>query len=130
MFCYRDMTFCIANCRTTCPIKLTPQVEEAAAKWWGSSDAPIALTDYSPSCKEFTPMTTYLCPNCRRTFQATNPRSCPHCVYTTPLSSTSDDSTDFIVLAAVAATCFDSPPNSCSSLYDSSSYDSSSSSSD
>ena len=44
------MTFCIANCRTICPIKLTPQVEEAAAKWWGSSDAPIAVSDYSDIC--------------------------------------------------------------------------------
>lgn len=53
MLCYRDMTFCIANCRTICPIKLIPQVEEAAAKWWGSSDAPIAVSDYSATCQEY-----------------------------------------------------------------------------
>lgn len=53
MLCYKDMTFCIANCRTICPIKLTPQVEEAAAKWWGSSDAPIAVSDYSDTCQEY-----------------------------------------------------------------------------
>ena len=53
MLYYKDMTFCIANCRTICPIKLTPQVEEAAAKWWGSSDAPIAVSDYSDACQEY-----------------------------------------------------------------------------
>lgn len=53
MLCYKDTTFCSANCRTICPIKLTPQVEEAAAKWWGSSDAPIAVSDYSDTCQEY-----------------------------------------------------------------------------
>ena len=53
MFCYRDMTFCIANCAAVCPIKLTSQVEEAAAKWWGSSDAPIAISDYSDTCSHY-----------------------------------------------------------------------------
>lgn len=53
MFCYRDMTFCIANCSTACDTKLTPQVEEAAAKWWGSSDAPIAVSDYSDTCSHY-----------------------------------------------------------------------------
>ena len=53
MLCYRDMTFCSANCATICPIKLTPQVEEAAAKWWGSSDVPIAVSDYSDTCQEY-----------------------------------------------------------------------------
>ena len=53
MLCYKDMTFCSANCATVCSIKLTPQVEEAAAKWWGSSDAPIAVSDYSDTCQEY-----------------------------------------------------------------------------
>lgn len=53
MLCYKDMTFCSANCHTICPIKLTPQVEEAAAKWWGSSDAPIAVSNYSDTCQEY-----------------------------------------------------------------------------
>jgi hypothetical protein len=46
MLCFRDMTFCIAICNTVCPIKLTPQVEEAATEWWGSSDAPIAHRNF------------------------------------------------------------------------------------
>lgn len=50
MLCYKDMTFCSANCATVCLIKLTPQVEEAAAEWWGSSDAPIAVSTYSDTC--------------------------------------------------------------------------------
>ena len=53
MLCYKDMTFCIANCGTICTIKLTSQVEEAAAKWWGSSDAPIAVSDYSDTCQDY-----------------------------------------------------------------------------
>lgn len=53
MLCFRDMTFCIANCNTVCPIKLTPQVEEAATEWWGSSDAPIAVSNYSDTCQEY-----------------------------------------------------------------------------
>ena len=51
------MTFCIANCRTNCPIKLIPQGEEAAAKWWGSSDAPIAVSDYSDTCQDYKELT-------------------------------------------------------------------------
>ena len=50
MLSFRDMTFCIAICNTVCPIKLTPQVEEAATEWWGSSDAPIAISTYSDTC--------------------------------------------------------------------------------
>lgn len=53
MMCYRDMTFCSANCRTICSIKFTPEVEEAAIRWWGSSDAPIALSDYSDTCPDY-----------------------------------------------------------------------------
>lgn len=53
MLCYKDMTFCSANCATVCLIKLTPQVEEAAARWWGSFDAPIAVSDYSDTCQEY-----------------------------------------------------------------------------
>ena len=54
MTCYRDMTFCIAACAyTPCYHKLTPEVEEAAARWWGSSNAPIAVSDYSDTCPDY-----------------------------------------------------------------------------
>ena len=53
MMCYRDMTFCSANCRIICPIKFTPEVEEAAIRWWGSSDVPIPLADYSDTCQDY-----------------------------------------------------------------------------
>lgn len=51
MICYRDQTYCVANCsHAGCTRLLTPEVKEAATKWWGSSDAPIAVSDYSDTC--------------------------------------------------------------------------------
>lgn len=54
MICYRDMTFCTAKCAATdCHRKLTPEVKEAAVKWWGDENAPISVSDLSEMCKEF-----------------------------------------------------------------------------
>lgn len=42
MICFQDRTFCISpNCK--CGRKFTPAIQAAAEKWWGTSDAPIAL---------------------------------------------------------------------------------------
>lgn len=52
--CYKDMTFCTfyedcANA-TDCHRPLTPEVREAAAKWWGDDDYPIARFMEKPRC--------------------------------------------------------------------------------
>lgn len=56
MICYRDTTFCPFHetCRgaSECGRALTPEVKESAAKWWGSSDAPIATFVEKPECYE------------------------------------------------------------------------------
>lgn len=45
MICYRDMTFCVSpDCTNECGRKLTPEIQEAAKKWWGGDDAPIAMS--------------------------------------------------------------------------------------
>jgi hypothetical protein len=56
MICYKDMTFCIADCANKkCHIKYTDQVVKDAAKWWGNGNAPIAIADRSKGCSEFKP---------------------------------------------------------------------------
>ena len=54
MMCYRDRTFCThyTDCSSgnTCDRPLTPEVQEAAEKWWGSKDAPIAVFIEKPKC--------------------------------------------------------------------------------
>ena len=49
MMCYRDRSFCNANCTPIqpCVIQLTEQVKQDADKWWGKPGAPIAVSDYS-----------------------------------------------------------------------------------
>jgi hypothetical protein len=43
--CYKDMTFCASpNCQNKCGRKLTKEVQEGAKRWWGSDDAPIAIS--------------------------------------------------------------------------------------
>lgn len=44
MICFRDETFCVSpGCVNACGRKLTPGVVAAAAAWWGSDDAPVAV---------------------------------------------------------------------------------------
>jgi len=56
MICYKDMTFCphYETCATgaKCCRALTPDVVEAAGKWWGTDGAPIAQFAYPPDCYE------------------------------------------------------------------------------
>ena len=56
MICYRDMTFCTnwKNCANAangeCHRPLTPEVQQAADKWWGSNNSkstPISVIHYT-----------------------------------------------------------------------------------
>ena len=56
MICYRDMTFCTADCANdACGLKFTEQVSQDAIVWWGGEAAPIALADRSPFCEDYIP---------------------------------------------------------------------------
>jgi hypothetical protein len=47
MICYKDRTFCGSeNCKNKCGRQLTEEVKEGARKWWGSDNAPIAISDF------------------------------------------------------------------------------------
>ena len=47
MICYRDTTFCVSpNCKNECGRQLTDEICEDACKWWGSDDAPIAMSTF------------------------------------------------------------------------------------
>lgn len=56
--CYRDRTFCCAGDECVCheSRKLTPEVEEAARRWWsscgGEGEPPIALSDLCAEKRE------------------------------------------------------------------------------
>lgn len=56
MICYLDMTFCKhwKDCKNapSCHRPLTPDVIEAARKWWGSDNVPIAVFSDQPNCHE------------------------------------------------------------------------------
>lgn len=53
MLCYKDMTFCVnAECTKECHRRLTPVVQSAARKWFGSDDAPIAVSSFNCSTVE------------------------------------------------------------------------------
>ena len=49
MICYRDRSYCSADCTPLkpCNIQLTKQIKRDAEKWWGKPGAPIATIDYS-----------------------------------------------------------------------------------
>lgn len=48
MLCYKDMTFCVnTQCKRQCSRRLTQEVQAAAEKWWGSDQAPIAVSDFN-----------------------------------------------------------------------------------
>jgi len=54
MICYRDKTFCpfweTCDNNAACGRALTDSVKRAAAQWWGSDDAPIAMFGEKPDC--------------------------------------------------------------------------------
>ena len=54
--CYKDMTFCAADCATlTCHRNLTDEDIQGARKWWSHDpdNAPIALSDFSENCPDY-----------------------------------------------------------------------------
>jgi len=53
ILCFRDRTFCDANCSAECAIKLTESVLKDAEEWWGDKSAPIAVSDFSDSCETY-----------------------------------------------------------------------------
>ena len=56
MMCFRDMTFCTSDCTNRkCHRHYSEEVRKAARQWWGNDDAPIAFSDFSDSCPEYTP---------------------------------------------------------------------------
>ena len=56
MIGFRDMTFCTYDndCAKAkkCPRVLTPEIREAARKWWGNAEAPIIMFFEKPQCHE------------------------------------------------------------------------------
>lgn len=51
MICYRDMTFCSAQCATKdCKRQFDAAQKAAAKKWWGGDGAPVAFSDFSNTC--------------------------------------------------------------------------------
>lgn len=54
MISYKDMTFCLSDCiNPVCERKLTDAVIKQAEAWWGTGNAPIAVTDYSDICQDY-----------------------------------------------------------------------------
>jgi hypothetical protein len=51
---YKDITFCqestCARFGKNCSRSLTPEMEDAAKRWWGSDDAPISVFTGRPDC--------------------------------------------------------------------------------
>lgn len=46
MIGYKDQTYCISPCAARCSRRLTEKVKQEAIAWWGSEDAPIAVSDF------------------------------------------------------------------------------------
>lgn len=62
MICFRDMTFCSAECgNVNCRRNWNDERQGEADKWWESfkSDdpAPVAFSDLSEGCEGFAPRT-------------------------------------------------------------------------
>jgi hypothetical protein len=56
MICFRDMTFCQAAClNASCHRRFTPEIRAAADRWWKEPGAPIAFSDFSPTCRDYAP---------------------------------------------------------------------------
>lgn len=47
MICYRNRTWCGSpNCQNKCGRKFTEEDRQAAIKWWGSEDFPLAVSNF------------------------------------------------------------------------------------
>jgi hypothetical protein len=59
MICYRDMTFCTAQCGLlSCPRKFTEAEREESLSWWGDlpGEPPIAFADFAATCPDHVPI--------------------------------------------------------------------------
>lgn len=59
MLCYRDMTFCSADCATkNCPRQFTDKERERSKLWWGDGpgEVPVAFSDFSEHCEMYQPI--------------------------------------------------------------------------
>lgn len=55
MMSYKDMTFCKSDCTNLdCHRILTTYVKQDSAKWWENDEAPIAVRNFSKTCKDYT----------------------------------------------------------------------------
>lgn len=51
---YMDKTFCHSDCKNeACHRFVSEKVIEGAKKWWGGDDFPLAVSDFSDTCKEY-----------------------------------------------------------------------------
>lgn len=54
MICYKDKTFCAADCMTLdCHRQFTPAEAEQARAWWGGDNPPVAFADFSLGCPDY-----------------------------------------------------------------------------
>jgi hypothetical protein len=51
---FRDMSFCSSNCTNTqCYRHYGPDDEDAAKRWWGKDNPPVAFMDFSGACPDY-----------------------------------------------------------------------------
>ena len=56
MICFKDQSFCNAECENyTCSRMFTGKIVKEAQEWWGSENPPISLMDMSIGCSAYIP---------------------------------------------------------------------------
>lgn len=58
MLCFKDRTFCSAQCKThICWRHWTDELHEQARRWWDHDpdNAPVAFSDFSKDCEDYKP---------------------------------------------------------------------------
>lgn len=54
MICFRDKTFCGSDCTNTdCHRHFGASEQAAADAWWGKPGAPVAFSNFSASCADY-----------------------------------------------------------------------------
>ena len=59
MICFKDRTFCSADCKTfSCHRQFTDELHQQARDWWGHDpdNAPVAFSDFSDTCQSYQPI--------------------------------------------------------------------------
>jgi len=62
MMCYKDKSFCSAEClNKICHRQFTTEMEKSSRKWWSHDldNAPVAFMDFSGSCEAYIPPTNF-----------------------------------------------------------------------